>query len=59
VSLLKMAPYAVPDGFAVMLFAGTVVLLLAWRMDAIRLVLGGVLFGVVRSSWSGAVRTLL
>ncbi|MDH3406842.1 MAG: chromate efflux transporter [Gammaproteobacteria bacterium] len=48
VSLAQMAPHAVPDTFAIVLFAFTVVALLAWRVSSIKVMLGGALLGVLR-----------
>jgi len=48
VSLLQMAPHALPDMIAVGLFIGTVVAMLAWKVGAIKLVLLGAVFGVLR-----------
>ncbi len=48
VSLTQMAPHAIPDPFAVMIFAATVLALLAWRVGAIKTMLGGAVLGIVR-----------
>lgn len=48
VSLTQMAPHAVPDNFAIVIFALTVIMLLAWRVGAIKIMLGGALAGVLR-----------
>ena len=48
VSLTQMAPHAIPDPFAVLIFAATVLTLLAWRVGAIKIMLGGALAGIVR-----------
>lgn len=48
VSLLQMAPHAVPDRFAALLFAVALVALLAWRVSALPAMLGGALFGLLR-----------
>ena len=48
VSLLQMAPHALPDAFAVVLFAGTVAALLAWQVGAIKLMVLGASLGVLR-----------
>ncbi len=48
VSLTQMAPHAVPDSFAIMIFAGTLLALLAWRVGAIKIMLGGALVGILR-----------
>lgn len=48
VSLLRMAPHALPDAIAAGLFVGTVAAMLAWRVGAIKLVVLGALLGAVR-----------
>ncbi len=48
VSLTQMAPHAVPDIFAMAIFAATLLVLLAWRVGAIKAMLGGALAGVLR-----------
>lgn len=48
VSLLQMAPHALPDMIAAGLFIGTVVAMLAWRVGAIKLMVLGAVLGVVR-----------
>lgn len=48
VSLTQMAPYAVPDGFAMAIFAATLLVLLAWRIGAIKIMLGGAVTGILR-----------
>lgn len=48
VSLLQMAPHAVPDGFAIFLFALTVMALLWWRLGSLKVMLGGALLGMLR-----------
>ena len=48
VSLLQMAPHALPDPIAAGLFVGTVVAMLAWRVGAIKLMVLGAVLGVVR-----------
>lgn len=48
VSLFQIAPHAVPDTFAIVLFALTVVTLLAWRVSTIKVMLGGALLGFLR-----------
>lgn len=48
VSLLQMAPHALPDAFAMVLFAGTVAALLAWQVGAIKLMVLGASLGVLR-----------
>jgi chromate transporter len=48
VALLQMAPHAAPDLFAAVIFAAALSILLAWRVGAIKLVLGGALLGTLR-----------
>lgn len=48
VALTQMAPHAIPDPFAGVIFAATVLILLAWRVGAIKIMLGGALAGIVR-----------
>ena len=48
VSLLQMAPHAVPDRFAALLFALALVVLLGWRVSALPVMLGGALLGWLR-----------
>jgi hypothetical protein len=49
VSLVQMAPHALPDPFAVAIFVGTLVAVMAWRIGVIKLLLGGAVLGMVRS----------
>ncbi|MCX7165387.1 MAG: chromate efflux transporter [Rhodocyclales bacterium] len=48
VSLIQMAPHAVPDMFAASVFVMTALMLLIWRVGAIKLMLGGALLGTLR-----------
>lgn len=48
VSLLQMAPHALPDPIAAGLFVGTVAAMLAWKVGAVKLVMLGAVLGVVR-----------
>jgi chromate transporter len=48
VSLLQMAPHALPDAIAVCLFVATIAALLAWKVGAIKIMVLGALIGVVR-----------
>jgi chromate transporter len=52
VSLLRLAPHAIPDAFAAVVFAATIFVLLYWRVGAMKAMLAGALLGVVRSRWS-------
>jgi chromate transport protein ChrA len=49
VSLVRMAPHALPDPFAVAMLMGTLIALLAWRIGVIKLMMGGAGLGVLRS----------
>ena len=49
VSLLQMAPHALPDPVSAVVFIGTVTAMLAWRVSAIKLMAAGALVGVLRS----------
>ena len=51
VSLVQLAPHALPDPFAIAIFLATAIALLMWRVDAIKLILAGAVFGVLRSYW--------
>ena len=48
VSLLQMAPHALPDGVAMAIFVAAVGAMLAWRVDAVKAMIVGALAGVVR-----------
>jgi len=49
VSLLRLAPYALPDPFAMVIMAATILVLLNSRIGAFRLMIAGALLGVLRS----------
>jgi chromate transporter len=49
VSLVQMAPHALPDSFAIAIFVGTLIAILGWRLGAIKLMMGGAVLGVLRS----------
>src|SRR5437899_6879383 len=51
VSLVRMAPYALVDPFAVAIFVATVAALLLWRPGTVRLMLGGAVLGALRNRW--------
>ncbi|HEX9442820.1 MAG TPA: chromate transporter, partial [Candidatus Binatia bacterium] len=51
VSLAQMAPHALPDPFAAALMTATVIALLAWRLSALKLMIAGAVFGLLRSYW--------
>jgi chromate transporter len=61
VSLLRMAPHALTDRFAIVMLVGTLVALLTWRIGALKLMLAGAGVGVVRSRllFLSGVRALL
>lgn len=48
VSLLQMAPHALHDSFAMVLFVGSVAVLLAWQIGAIKLMVLGASLGILR-----------
>ena len=52
VSLVQMAPHAVPDHFAIVIFAATLVMLLVWRVGAIKTMLGGAMAGFLRDRFA-------
>ncbi len=49
VSLVRLAPYALPDLFAVAILVATVVVLMVWRAATLRIMLLGAVLGIVRS----------
>ena len=49
VSLVQMAPHALPDPFAMAVLIGTIIALLGWRIGAIKLMMAGAALGVLRS----------
>jgi chromate transporter len=49
VSLVRMAPHALPDPFTIAMLIGTLIALLGWRIGAIKLMMAGAALGVVRS----------
>jgi hypothetical protein len=48
VALVRLAPHAVVDPFAVVLFIGAVTVLMVWRVAPLRMVAGGAVLGIVR-----------
>ena len=48
-SLVRLAPDAVPDVFALVTLAATVVVLMLWRVATIKVMLGGAVLGIARS----------
>jgi chromate transporter len=55
VSLVQMAPHAVPDPFAIAMLIATVVALIVWRFSAFKLIIAGAVFGLLRSYWFSLV----
>jgi chromate transporter len=49
VSLVRLAPHALPDRFAIVTLAATVVVLMVWRMATLKIMLLGAVLGIVRS----------
>lgn len=49
VSLVRMAPHALPDLFAMAMFVATMIALFAWRIGALKLMLAGAMVGALRS----------
>jgi chromate transporter len=49
VSLVRLAPAAVPDPLALLILIGTIAAALAFRVGAFKLMIGGAVLGVVRS----------
>ena len=49
VSLLRLAPAALPDPFAAVILIGTIVATMAFRIGAFKVMIGGAVLGVLRS----------
>src|SRR5256885_12216899 len=49
VSLIRLSPAAVPDPFALLILIGTIAATLALRVGAFKVMIGGAVFGVLRS----------
>lgn len=49
VSLVRLAPHAVPDPFAIVTLMATVAVLLLWRVGTVKLMLAGAVVGILRS----------
>ena len=49
VSLVRLAPAALPDLFAVVILAATVMALLALHVDAFKVMIAGAFLGILRS----------
>jgi chromate transporter len=61
VSLVQLAPHALPDPFAIAIFIATVIALLRWRIDAVKLIFAGLVLGVLWSllfAFPGVQQTL-
>ena len=54
IALTRLAPHALIDPFASLLFVGAVVVLLVWRAAPLRMVAGGAVLGIVRRRLSAA-----
>ena len=48
VALIRLAPHALVDAFAAVLFVGAVAVMLVWRAAPVRMAAGGAVLGVVR-----------
>jgi len=48
VSLVQMAPHAAPDIFAIVIFVCTLLVMLVWKVGAIKSMLGGAMAGFLR-----------
>jgi chromate transporter len=49
ISLLQLAPHALPDLFSIAILAVTLVALLVWRVGAVKFMVAGAILGVLRS----------
>jgi len=49
VSLIRLAPAALPDPFAVVIFAATFIALIVFRTSAFKLMIAGAILGVLKS----------
>ena len=49
VNLVRMAPHALPDFAAVAILVATILAMLLWRIGAVKIMIAGSLFGVLRS----------
>ena len=49
VSLIRLAPTAVPDVFAIVIFAATLIALMVLRVGVFKLMVAGAVLGVLRS----------
>jgi chromate transporter len=49
VSLVRLAPAALPDPFAAAILIGTIIAMMALRIGAFQVMIGGAVLGVLRS----------
>jgi chromate transporter len=49
VSLVRLAPHALPDAFAIITLLATVLVLMLWRMATLKVMLLGAVLGIVRN----------
>ena len=49
ISLMQLTPHALPDLFAFVILAVTIVALLVWSVGAVKLMVAGSILGVLRS----------
>ena len=49
VSLVRLAPHALPDAFAIVTLLATVLVLMVWRVATLKVMLLGAVLGIVRS----------
>jgi chromate transporter len=50
VTLVRMAPYAAPDGPAIVVFVVTAAGLVVWRLAPLKVIGGGTVFGILRAA---------
>src|SRR6266571_4415246 len=53
VSLFRLAPYAIPDPFAVVILAASLGVMTVWRVGSFQAMLGGAVLGMLRSRVAG------
>jgi len=49
VSLLRLAPHALPDAFAIVILVATVAALVVWQVGSVKLMVAGSVLGILRS----------
>jgi chromate transporter len=54
VALARLAPHAIVDPFAALVFVGAVAVLLTWRVAPLKMVAGGAVLGIVRKRLAAA-----